>query len=603
MPTLYNQYIYRDGAWRQTGTSSDSVTYTISYSNDTLTLRGSDGSTSSVAISGGGDENVFVAEYNVTSNFDILTAYNAGKAIFTIRDGYGVFSLGDYSATSGSNTHQFNFYHPSTGINLEGVTCYLDGNSTSTWSTISSSGTLGRITSSGDITTSGVTIASGDRFVINDESASQLNNSSITFGTSSTKYLANNGTWQNVPSVPVTSVNSKIGDVSLTASDVGALPDNTSIPSATSDLTNDSDFVSDANYVHTDNNFTTTLKNKLDGISSGAEVNVQADWSVTDTSSDAYIKNKPDIPDSTSDLTNDSNFVSDASYVHTDNNFTTTLKNKLDGISSGAEVNVQANWNETNISSDAYIQNKPDIPDSTSDLTNDSNFVSDASYVHTDNNFTTTLKNKLDGISEGATVDDHKWNDVSLTKSSASPTGTNIYLPYLSSTSGTSASLITVVQGQSTAYAIPRYDANQYIYSVTPPSSDNSTKVATTAFVKTAVGSVQPSITASGILKGNGSGTITAAVAGTDYQAPYSIVTATISSSGWSNSVYSALQTTYPSASYDIEIELNGDSVTDSQKTAWDNAQIVGSATSNTIKALGDVPTVDIPVIVKATPK
>lgn len=35
---------------------------------------------------------------------------------------------------------------------------------------------------------------------------------------------------------------------------------------------------------------------------------------------------------------------------------------KLSGIESGAEVNVQANWNETNSNSDAYIQNKPTIP-------------------------------------------------------------------------------------------------------------------------------------------------------------------------------------------------------------------------------------------------
>ena len=41
------------------------------------------------------------------------------------------------------------------------------------------------------------------------------------------------------------------------------------------------------------------------------------------------------------------------------NDYTTTEKNKLAGISSGAEVNVQANWNETNTSSDAYILNKP----------------------------------------------------------------------------------------------------------------------------------------------------------------------------------------------------------------------------------------------------
>ena len=52
----------------------------------------------------------------------------------------------------------------------------------------------GKITNAGDITTN-VAIASGDRLVINDESASQLNNSSITFGTSTATFLSNKGTW------------------------------------------------------------------------------------------------------------------------------------------------------------------------------------------------------------------------------------------------------------------------------------------------------------------------------------------------------------------------------------------------------------------------
>ena len=92
-----------------------------------------------------------------------------------------------------------------------------------------------------------------------------------------------------------------------------------------------------------------------------ADANVQSDWNQTTTTADDYIKNKPSIPTKTSDLTNDSNFPTDSSYVHTDNNFTTTLKDKLDGIASGAEVNVQSDWNETSSSSDAYIANKPDI--------------------------------------------------------------------------------------------------------------------------------------------------------------------------------------------------------------------------------------------------
>lgn len=41
------------------------------------------------------------------------------------------------------------------------------------------------------------------------------------------------------------------------------------------------------------NDYTTAEKNKLSGIASGAEVNVQADWNITDTTNDAYIKNKP----------------------------------------------------------------------------------------------------------------------------------------------------------------------------------------------------------------------------------------------------------------------------------------------------------------------
>lgn len=84
------------------------------------------------------------------------------------------------------------------------------------------------------------------------------------------------------------------------------------------------------------------------------------------------------VPTKTSDLVNDSDFVSDASYVHTDNNYTSAEKTKLSGIAAGAEVNVQANWNESNSSSDAFIKNKPTIPSKVSDLTNDSGFITAA---------------------------------------------------------------------------------------------------------------------------------------------------------------------------------------------------------------------------------
>jgi hypothetical protein len=48
---------------------------------------------------------------------------------------------------------------------------------------------------------------------------------------------------------------------------------------------------------------------------------------------------------------------------------------KLNNIQEGAEVNVQSDWNQTNSSHDGFIKNKPSIPSKTSELVNDSNFI------------------------------------------------------------------------------------------------------------------------------------------------------------------------------------------------------------------------------------
>lgn len=58
------------------------------------------------------------------------------------------------------------------------------------------------------------------------------------------------------------------------------------------------------------NDFTTTLLNKLNGIASGAQVNVQSDWNAT--SGDAFIKNKPTIPTVPTKV---SAFTNDAGYL------------------------------------------------------------------------------------------------------------------------------------------------------------------------------------------------------------------------------------------------------------------------------------------------
>lgn len=44
------------------------------------------------------------------------------------------------------------------------------------------------------------------------------------------------------------------------------------------------------------NDYTTADQTKLASIAANAEVNIQSDWNITDSASDAYIKNKPTIP-------------------------------------------------------------------------------------------------------------------------------------------------------------------------------------------------------------------------------------------------------------------------------------------------------------------
>ena len=115
------------------------------------------------------------------------------------------------------------------------------------------------------------------------------------------------------------------------------------------------------------------------------------------------------VPTKTSDLTNDGDGTSPfATEEYVDEN-----GGKIDSISvNGTAQTIDANKNVD-----------IDVPTALSELTNDANFVQDASYVHTDNNYTTTEKNKLAGIEDGAEVnviEEVKVNNTALTPSSKS---------------------------------------------------------------------------------------------------------------------------------------------------------------------------------------
>lgn len=62
-----------------------------------------------------------------------------------------------------------------------------------------------------------------------------------------------------------------------------------------------------------------------------------------------------------------------------------------------------------------------------------------------------------------------------------------------------------------------------------------------------------------------------------------------------------SFESIHPNASYDIEVHIDGDNCTDEQLEAWIVAKPLSSST-NKIVAKGDIPTVDIPVILTITP-
>lgn len=168
--------------------------------------------------------------------------------------------------------------------------------------------------------------------------------------------------------------------------------------------------VVDANYVHTDNNYTTADRNyiaglpvalagKQDTLVAGTGIKIEGN-EISNTSTDAEwgkingsLSSQEDLQGalnskvdkvagkglSTNDYTaadknkltgiesgaqkNLEGTVVDANYTHTDNNYTNEDKNKLAGIATGANKNVQVDWNQTDPTADDFLKNKPVIPE------------------------------------------------------------------------------------------------------------------------------------------------------------------------------------------------------------------------------------------------
>ena len=94
-------------------------------------------------------------------------------------------------------------------------------------------------------------------------------------------------------------------------------------------------------------------------------------------------------------------FVSkESGKVLSTNDYTTTEKNKLAGIEAGAQKNVKPDWNASSGEA-AEILNKPAIPTSTSDLVNDSGFITTGDIP--EGAAASTTVPKMDGVASVGT--------------------------------------------------------------------------------------------------------------------------------------------------------------------------------------------------------
>lgn len=173
------------------------------------------------------------------------------------------------------------------------------------------------------------------------------------------------------------------------------------------------------------NNFTTELKDKLTAIEDAAQVNKIEEIKTADGVALTITDKSVTLPAATAAVDAYTKAQSDDKYVAketgktlTSNDFTGELKTKLEGIANNANKNVQADWNEADTDSDAFIKNKPVIPAGS--------VLYDATGTHTDgsitqkviteelnkkvdkvdgkglstNDFTNELKDKLNAVNE-----------------------------------------------------------------------------------------------------------------------------------------------------------------------------------------------------------
>ena len=202
----------------------------------------------------------------------------------------------------------------------------------------------------------------------------------------------------NAPPYPVTSVNGQTGDVTisaggnvdsvngktgvvvLSATDVGALPNTTVIPDKTSQLDNDSGYIT--------NSALTDYAKKTEIPTKTSELTNDSGY-ITNVALEPYAKTV-DIPTKTSQLNNDSGYITanDVPVKSVDgatgnvvtNAVKTTTQTLTDAQKQQARTNIGAGTSSFDGDYNS-LTNKPTIPTKTSQLTNDSGFITNAALT------------------------------------------------------------------------------------------------------------------------------------------------------------------------------------------------------------------------------
>jgi phage minor structural protein len=275
------------------------------------------------------------------------------------------------------------------------------------------------------------------------------------------------------------------------------------------------------------NDFTNALLTKLNGIESGAEVNVQSNWAETDSTSDAYIQNKPAIPTvnngtltinvngtgvgsfsanqstnttanitvptKTSELTNDSGYVSGVDHASATNWGTVTFTSNEPGVGY-ATIGYSSNGSNTTsklakVDSSTNTISSEVLPSPTS-TTKGGVTISDESdgSLAIGGHKVAPLVAPSNKISPSFLPDVDKWNGVALEKTATGAGGK--YVPVLSSTSATTANLSKVTTSPNDVGHIPVYDGDGWLYANTIDSSADGKAVANKTYVDTKVSSI-----------------------------------------------------------------------------------------------------------------